>query len=85
MVQHPWMRIPAIANMLGLILASIGIIIGGIQIKEFVLRKVFLIAGFISLIIFLFLFILFLTLAIRDYIDLYPKFTRSIFWGLIKY
>ena len=78
MVEHPWMRAPALANMLGLILASLGIVIGGLQIKEIFLKNIFIIIGIITFIVFTFLFSIFLALTIRDYRDLYPKFTRSI-------
>lgn len=78
MVEHPWMRAPALANMLGLILAAVGIIIGGLQIEEAYLRKIFIITGIIAFIVFAFLFSIFLALAVRDYRDLYPEFTRSI-------
>ena len=32
MVEHPWIRTPALANMIGLMLVSIGVIIGGLEI-----------------------------------------------------
>lgn len=78
MVEHPWMRAPALANMLGLILVALGIIIGGLQIEEINLKRIFIVLGIIAFVVFTFLFLIFLALAIRDYRDLYPKFTRSI-------
>ncbi len=78
MVEHPWMRAPALANMIGLMLASLGIIIGGIQIEEVIFGKIFVVIGIIAFIVFTFLFSIFLALAIRDYRDLYLTFTRRI-------
>ncbi len=77
------MRAPALANMLGLILVALGIIIGGLQIEETYLGKIFIITGIVALLVFIVLLSIFLVLAVRDYRDLYPKFTRSIFG--IKY
>ena len=71
------MRAPSLANMWGLILAALGIIIAGLQIESIYLKKTFIIIGIISLIFFTFLFFLFLALVIRDYRDLYPTFTRE--------
>jgi len=48
MVEHPWMRTPAIAKMLGLMLGALGIIVGGLQIKEDYLRKIFVTIGTIT-------------------------------------
>ena len=84
MVEHPWMRIPQIANMLGLVLVGIGVIIANIQIKH-KFEGVFSVIGIISLIIFFFLLILYLVLAIRDYRELYPKFTRYFLFKWLKY
>lgn len=72
------MRAPALANMLSLILVALGIIIGGLQIEEIYLKRIFIIIGLIALLLFTFLFFIFLWLAIRDYKDSYSSFKRNI-------
>ena len=55
MVEHPWMRAPALANMIVFMLAALGIIVEGTQVE----RKWLIVAGHITLAIFLLLFWLF--------------------------
>ncbi|GEM_PF-5558053 len=72
------MRAPVAANMLGLLLVSLGIVMGGLQINNIYFKIIFFVIGILSFIVFSILFSIFFVLAVRDYRDLYPTFTRSI-------
>ena len=73
MVLHPWERLPDLANMIGLMLTSLGIALIGKQH----MNKSIKIIGVISLVIFMFLFLVIFSLFLRDYFTLLPTFTRK--------
>ena len=75
MVEHPWMRAPVLANVIGLMLAALGVIITGLQIENIYIAAI----GTVAFVLFMLLFFIFLSFSIRDYIDLYPTFKRRIF------
>ena len=72
MALHPWERIPDLANMLGLMLTSLGIVLIGKQFNN----KGIKIIGIISLTIFMILFLIIFYLSLRDYFKLLPILTR---------
>ena len=78
-MMHPWMRLPDIANMLGLTLASLALFITGFQINDYYVK----ILGILSTSIFFIYFIVLLVISIFDYVELYPSLTRG-FW-IFKY
>lgn len=67
------MRLPAVANMFGLMLTAIGVSLAGLQLNNFYI----IILGVIASIPFLFIFLILLTLLIDDYITLLPTFKRK--------
>ena len=73
MVEHPWMRLPAIANMFGLMLTAIGIFLTGLQLNN----SLVILLGIVAFIPFSFFLILLLILSIDDYITLLPTFKRK--------
>lgn len=78
--MHPWERLPDLANMLGLMLTSMGISLIGYRMRN----KYIKIIGIISLAIFMFLFLIIFHLFLRDYFALFPTFTRKFLgipWG----
>ena len=79
MTEHPWMRAPALANMIGLMLGALAVIIASLNIEILWLKLVLVFVGTIALMLFLLLFLSFLCLVIRDYKKLYSGFTREIF------
>lgn len=77
---HPWMRAPQIAEMLAFLLGAVGVIIASYsQMKVSCTRTVFILLGSFASVIFAILFVAFSCLAIRDYIELFPEFTRHLF------
>ena len=77
MTEHPWMRAPALANMLGLILAALGIIIASLQINGFWVKHILIFIATVAFLVFTILFSIFLSLFIRDYIKIYPELTKK--------
>ncbi len=69
MPEHPFLRLPTVANMFGLLLGSIGIIIGGQQVNSGSMT----IVGHIALFFFTVLFTGYLCLLIRDSINMTRK------------
>jgi len=76
--EHPWMKVPVIANMLGLTLGSFAIFLIGWQLDNLSVE----IIGVITSFMFFVLFVTYLTIAIQDYIEIYPKLTRG--WGIFR-
>ena len=80
MVLHPWLRIQEIANLIGLILGAMGLILIGSQRNNKLLKNI----GILSLIIFWVLLFILTILLIRDYIIQYPEYTKK-FLGIIPF
>lgn len=74
-MMHPWMRLPDVANMLGLTLGSLAIFITGLQLNNIYIKIISILSGCF----FFLLFIIYLTLCIVDYVELYPDLTKG-FW-----
>jgi len=71
-MEHPWIRLPNVANMLGLMLGALGIFLTGLQLENIYIE----VMGILAFVPFILLFSTYLGLLIDDYITLYPQFTR---------
>ena len=79
MGMHPLKRLPDVANMFGLFLASVFVLL---ETKNIWAKGV----GLVSSFIFLILSLLYLYLTIRDYVNQYPKYTCKLFGiNFLKY
>ena len=79
MVLHPWERATYLAATIGLVMGALGISIGGFSLNKPYLTPLFVTLGVIAFISLSIILIILFALAIRDYIELYPKFNRKLF------
>jgi len=74
MVEHPWMKLPLIANLLGLTLSSYIAYLTGNEFNNLLLEYL----GIITCLIFFILFVVYITIAVQDYVKIYSKLDRGI-------